>query len=520
MATAIKSAAINPVISMALLLALTACGPAPQDNGEHAQDGKHGDERPTRVFTHFTEQSELFVEFPALAAGQDSRFAAHVTRLADYRPVREGRLSVLLTQGGKSRARFVVEAPARPGIFTPVVRPREPGVYRLSLRVDAPDLQATHELGEVTVYADAHAAKPAPEEAGGAISYLKEQQWQAEFGTEAVTERRLRASVYATAELRPPGDRTARVRAPAEGLFAAYGEQFPVIGAEVDKGQRLGTLRARLAGGVDLSSLRLAVERTRAEYRLARENLERLRGLLDDGAVAAHRVREAENAAAVARAEYNAAKARLDQYQGGDEDTGVPVIAPIAGRIVAVSVAPGAFVSPDQELMQIAGGDKRWLEARIPEADADRLRQPTGAWFKLGGQRRVLRVGENARLITAGGVIDPVSRTVPVIFEFTETDTTPLLNQGLDARVYTGETVEALAVPRSAIIDDSGQPVVYVQTGGETFARRPVQLGLRGADYVAVTSGLQAGDRVVTRGAYQVRLAAAAPAEAGHGHAH
>ncbi|MDT0618377.1 efflux RND transporter periplasmic adaptor subunit [Salinisphaera sp. P385] len=513
MAIAIKSAAI----SLTLLLALTACGPASQDGGEHAD---HGDERPARVFTHYTEQSELFVEFPALVAGRDSRFAAHVTRLADYSPVREGRLGVLLTQDGKIRARFVVEAPARPGIFTPVIRPREPGVYRLSLRVDAPNLQATHELGEVIVYANAQSVEPAPEEAGGEISYLKEQQWQAEFGTEAVTQRRLRASVYATAELRPPGDRSARVRAPAEGLFAAFGEQFPVVGAEVAKGQRLGTLRARLAGGVDLSSLRLAVERTRAEYHLARENLERLRGLLDDGAVAAYRVREAENAAAVARAEHDAARARLHQYQGGAEDAGVPVIAPIAGRIVAVAVAPGEFVSPDQVLMQIASGDQRWLEARIPEADADRLRQPTGAWFELGGQRRVLRVGDNARLITAGGVIDPVSRTVPVIFEFTDADTIPLLNQGLDARVYTGETIEALAVPRSAIIDDGGQPVVYVQTGGETFTRRAVRLGLRGAEYVAVESGLQAGERVVTTGAYDLRLAAASPAEAGHGHAH
>lgn len=75
-------------------------------------------------------------------------------------------------------------------------------------------------------------------------------------------------------------------------------------------------------------------------------------------------------------------------------------------------------------------------------------------------------------------------------------------------------------MPRSAIIDDGGQPVVYVQTGGETFARRPVRLGLRGADYIAVESGLEAGERVVDRGAYQIRLAAAAPAEAGHGHAH
>ena len=75
-------------------------------------------------------------------------------------------------------------------------------------------------------------------------------------------------------------------------------------------------------------------------------------------------------------------------------------------------------------------------------------------------------------------------------------------------------------MPRSAIIDDGGQPVVYVQTGGESFARRPVRLGMRGVDYIAVDAGLKAGERVVHRGAYRLRLAAADPAETGHGHAH
>lgn len=501
------------------LFLLPACDGAAPSQAE--PDGHtHAGERPALVYTEYGEASELFVEFPALVAGQGSRLAAHVTHLADYSPVREGVMNVRLTQDGTTRARFRVDAPARAGIFTPVVTPRDPGTYRMSVSVDAPDLEATFDLGEVRVVAEPGQAEGRTTDAEGQISYLKEQQWQGGFGTHVVRERSLKASVYATAQLRPPGDRTARVRAPAQGLFSAYGERFPVVGTEVEKGERLGTLRARLGSGVDLASLRLAVERARARARLANENLERLRGLLEDGAVAAYRVTEAENNAGVARAELEAARARLDQYQGGAEDAGVPLIAPISGRIVAVAVAPGEFVEPDQVLLQIAGGDKRWLEARIPEADADRLRQPTGAWFERSGERTVLTVGDNARLVTVGGVIDPVSRTVPVIFEFEETDATPLLGLGLDAQVYTGETVEALAVPCSAIIDDSGQPVVYVQTGGETFARRPVQLGLRGADYIAIEHGLEAGERVVDRGAYEVRLAAAAPAEAGHGHAH
>lgn len=508
--------AINRLLILVAVLLIHGVVPTASASGEHAQETG----RPTLVYTQYTDASELFVEFPALVAGEGSQLAAHVTRLAGYRPVREGVMNVRLMQDGDTRARFRVDAPARPGIFSPVVTPRDAGVYRMMVTIDAPDLQASYDLGEVTVFAAAGQARGGTVAAEGAISYLKEQQWQGGFGTHVVDKRRLKATVYATAQLRAPADRTAQLRAPAAGLFMAYGERFPVVGTTVAQGERIGTLRARLGSGVDLASLRLAVERAAADLRLARHNLERLQGLLADGAVAAHRVAEADNDARVARAELQAARARLDQYEGGASEAGVPLITPIGGRIVDVSVAPGEFVSAEQVLLQIVGGDKRWLEARIPEADADRLRQPTGAWFEHAGERKVLTVGDNARLVTAGGVVDPVSRTVPVIFEFEASDATALIGRGLDAQVYTGETVDALAVPRSAIIDDGGQPVVYVQTGGETFARRPVRLGLRGVDYIAVEDGLEAGARVVDRGAYQVRLAAASPAEAGHGHAH
>lgn len=501
--------------------ALSACGIGGDPAVDHADEHAHDAERPTLVYTRFTDASELFVEFPALVAGEGSRLAAHVTRLADYSPLREGVMQVSLRRDGETRARFRVKAPARAGLFTPVVTPREAGTFRMQVSVTAPDLSADFDLGEVTVHAPGDRFEEQPGGAEGAITFLKEQQWEGGFGTEVVEQRRLRASVYATARLRPPGNQTASVRAPSEGVVHPHDDRFPAVGSQVREGERLGTLRARLGQGVDMASLQSEVEQAQARARLARENLKRLRGLFDDGAVAAHRVHEAETESRVANAALKSARARLDAYTGGDQSAGVPLIAPISGRLIAINTSPGEFVTSEQLLLQIAADSgTRWLEARIPEADAHRLRQPSGAWFTEGGERKVLTVGDNARLVTTGGVIDPVSRTVPVIFEFEDAEVTPLLGRGIDAQVYTGETVQAIAVPRSAIIDDGGQPVVYVQTGGESFTRRPVQLGMRGVDYIAVAAGLKAGERVVHHGAYQLHLAAVDPAEAGHGHAH
>jgi multidrug efflux pump subunit AcrA (membrane-fusion protein) len=88
------------------------------------------------------------------------------------------------------------------------------------------------------------------------------------------------------------------------------------------------------------------------------------------------------------------------------------------------------------------------------------------------------------------------------------------------AHVFTSAPEQRLAIPRTAVIDDGGTDVVFVQTGGEAFVRRPVVLGIRDGDSVEVWSGVAAGERVVSEGAYFVKLAAAGGEEIGHGHAH
>jgi cobalt-zinc-cadmium efflux system membrane fusion protein len=61
--------------------------------------------------------------------------------------------------------------------------------------------------------------------------------------------------------------------------------------------------------------------------------------------------------------------------------------------------------------------------------------------------------------------------------------------------------------------------VVYVQTGGESFVRRPVELGARDGAYVAV-QGVEAGEWIATQGAYSVKLASTSTESVGHGHGH
>jgi multidrug efflux pump subunit AcrA (membrane-fusion protein) len=62
-----------------------------------------------------------------------------------------------------------------------------------------------------------------------------------------------------------------------------------------------------------------------------------------------------------------------------------------------------------------------------------------------------------------------------------------------------------LSVPKASVITEQGRTFVFVFRGGETYERRIVVLGSEGQDYYEVRSGVQADERVVTEGIYQLR---------------
>jgi RND family efflux transporter MFP subunit len=194
--------------------------------------------------------------------------------------------------------------------------------------------------------------------------------------------------------------------------------------------------------------------------------------------------------------------------------------------VARVEVAPGGFVEEGERLFHIVDPGLLWLDARVAEADASLIQEPTGAWFRVPGfapdPERVFDVSPRtgARLVAFGAMVDSQSRTVPVIFEFPRPDERLRVGLSVTARVLTGDEQETLAVPAGALVNDAGADIVYVQTGGEHFQRRLVQTGLRDGDYVGIRAGLREGERVVSRGAYLVHLAAGAAADPGHGHAH
>jgi membrane fusion protein, heavy metal efflux system len=474
--------------------------------------------------TRWTDKMELFAEFPPLTAGSTSRFAIHLTRLDTFKPLTEGNVEVRLEGGSDQPEIFGVAAPSRPGIFGVDVKPARAGKRRLVIVVGATGLSDEHRVGEVEVYANADAARMAAQAAGEetpGISFLKEQQWSLDFGTAVVRKEAVRESIRVPAQVaaRPGG--AADIVAPIDGRLARVVDV--ALGASVVRGQELARLLPPPSAPADLPQLQRARAEAQTALGLATRDRERAERLTSAGASPAKRLDEARSAEEQAKARLTAAEASLAQYNaaraGGATDAeGLFVLrAPVSGVISHRDAATGANVTAGSVLFRVVDASQVHIVGQVAEAEATRARLVRAAEIEITGQPDRLPTG---RLVSVGKVLDPQSRTLPITFVFDNRMPGLPVGQAVFLHLLMETTASRPVVPAAAIVDDAGRPIVFVQREGETFERRAVTLGPRSGDLVQVTNGMKPGDRVVTKGAYLVRLASLSTSVPAHGHVH
>jgi len=501
---------------------LSACLALGCGGGAGVIEAVGGEEIPPVVETRWTGRSELFMEYPPLVEGETSRFAIHFTDLADFEPLRAGRAEVRLDGAGGEA--FTVDAPGRPGIFGVDVTPSRAGRYRLSIVLDAPGLADRHDLGEVTVLTPAAAeALHAHEEEDGSIAFLKEQQWTLDFATVPAGERQIAESLVIAAEIEPRTGGRADVTTPVAGRLAG---DLPAhaVGSHVSRGEPLAEIIPHAGHGEDRPSLELAVAEARNVLELERAERARVERLVAAGALPERRRLEARVAEQTAEARLMAAEAHLAQLDAtrtgegeGGRDTRFVLRAPIGGVVAASDATPGASVEEGTRLFRLIALDRVHVVGALPEAALARIDELTGAELDVPGFDAPIALD---RLVAVGRVLEREARTVPIIYELRDPDRRLAVGQAVSLRIFTSAATEAVTVPESAVVDDGGQSVVFVQVGGESFERRPVRLGNREAGHVQIAGDIAAGERVVVRGALLIRLAALSPQGPAHGHTH
>ena len=507
---------LSSVLIVALLV--SACGRSKPPAAE-------ADEPEPLSVTRWTEKTELFAEYPPLAVRETSRFAIHLTRLDLFKPLTQGRVEVHLRGGTGPAEVFRVDAPSQPGIFGVDVKPTQAGKRQLVIVVHAAGVNDQHHVGHVDVHANAEAARAAVPKGGEetpGISFLKEQQWSLDFGTALVREQSVRESVRVPARLEARPGGAADVVAPIDGRLTRVLDV--ALGATVSRGQELARLLPPPAVPGDFPQLQRARAEAQTAFALAMRDRERAERLTSAGAAPTKRLDEARSAEEQAKARLTAAEASLAQYNaaaraGGAADVeGLFVMrAPVTGVIAERNAANGANVTAGMILFRIVDAAQINVVGQIPEAEATRARLVSAAEIEVPGYEDRLPAG---RLASVGKVLDPQSRTLPITFSVDNRTLGLPVGQSVFLHLLMHTTAPRPVVPASAVVDDAGRPIVFVQREGETFERRPVTLGARTGDLVQITQGVKPGERVVTKGAYLVRLASLSTSVPAHGHVH
>ena len=485
------------MMAVAALVSAAACGgDAPAAEGE--------DEIPSVVVTQWNDSTELFLEYPHLLAGrQTGNWAIHLSNMKNFKPITAGTLTVRFLRDGREAKSFTIPAPARNGIYLLDPEIPEAGTYEVRLSLRSPQVSSEHVLPQVRVFASRGQIPAEAEEAGG-ISYLKEQQWVTDFAVQPAAEREVARSISVPGELGARDGAKVQVSAPASGIAAAEANAgAPSVGAFVRAGQVLAVLSPTSEEG--------GYARIREnQERLAREAA-RARRLYEAGSIPRKRLEEAEHELSVARAEARA------MGGGPDADYRYRVRAPISGFVTARSFVPGGRVAAGEPLFTVVDPGTLWLRVQLPAAEASRLAGGARAGFTVEGDPQIRTTGP---LVSVGTTVDPQTRTVAAIFAVPNPDGALRVGQFARVSVPVGGTVRGVAIPTSAIIDDGGTPVAYVQAGGETFERRALRLGENDGTVTEVLEGIKPGEMVVTVGAYQVRLASMSSTPMSGGHAH
>ncbi len=289
--------------------------------------------------------------------------------------------------------------------------------------------------------------------------------------------------------------------------IVALGETRFVDGTAVRKGQAVLSLASRTLSDGDVAT------RAQNAYQTAKKEYERMQQLIGDKIVSQKDYEQA-------RLAYENAKVAYDAIHGKQSAQGVAVTAPLSGYLKNILVKEGDYVTVGQPLATISQNSRLVLRADVSEKNYAYLPFVRSAYFKTPYDDKVYKLDElNGRLLSYGKSSENNSFYIPVLFEF---DNKGAVIAGSFVEVYLlGKPMEqVLSVPTSALVEEQGLYCVYLRLDEDCYKKQYVTLGADNGDAVQILSGLKAGDEVVTRGAYQIKLASASNAIPAHTHHH
>lgn len=276
------------------------------------------------------------------------------------------------------------------------------------------------------------------------------------------------------------------------GHFAALSAPAParVASVFVSLGEKVGAGTALIA--FEQAPFIAAAQSAEAALTGAERSYERARRLADAGIVprkdadqAATELAQARAVAATARRQAQLAVLR----------------APIAGVVTKLSAPIGATVDVGQSLVEVADLNALDILFNVSPSDAARIAPGASVTLSAGESAKGEPLGIG-RISDVGGAVDTATRSVSVRAQAPAGARPLRIGETIFGQITTAVHPRAIVIPVTALVPDGDEFKVFVVVAGNLARERKVTVGRRNETSAEITSGLAAGERVVTEGAY------------------
>ncbi len=495
------------VMLMALLLLVASCGndvheDANDDNHDHAHDAGES----TEQHTVFSGSMELFVEFDRLVINQKSKFLAHITNLSDYKPLETGQLTLKTGLGESVKCDKVSHS----GIFIFDFTPKRSGKVYLKFTLETEQGKQTFNISGIDIFNSAHDAEHAvTDEHHDAVEFTKEQSWKTEFAIEKIEQLPFARVISTSGEIVQSLGSEYAVTANHSGIVSFSTKQI-TEGTKIRKNQTLVTIKSE-----DLIEDNIQTEyiSAKADYEKYKIDFDRAGKLFSEKLIT-------EKEYLDVKLDFDKSKNQYNTFAKNYNAGGNNVIAPVGGFVKQLKVLAGEHVETGQILAIISQNQRLVIKADLSQKYFGSLADIRSALFRTNYNAKVYDTNNlNGKLLSYSKSTNENSFFTSIYFEV---DNRGDLISGsyIEIFLHCKETHLSVSVPVSAILDEQGQKFVFVQVEGELYEKRYVTTGDYDGKRVKILKGLDEGERVVTKGAYQVKLASLGGGLPASGHVH
>jgi len=519
-------------ILTAILVAFALCSCHHHEAEEHHHDGE-----PIAIYT---EHYELFAELSPIIKGQECTILAHITKLEDFKPLESGKVSLSLN--GQT---FEVAKPIQAGMWKFVFTPKNEGCSNLVFGVPMGDTIEYMVQHHVHVYASeeefhkgghsheghnheghnheghnhdaesheghsheghshdhghdhghSHDHAHSHAEASDGITFTKEQSWKVDFATERLEPIQFGQLIKTSAQILPSSGDQRTVTAKASGIVV-FSNPNIVEGASVSAGQKLFSIESH---GMADNNMNVRYQEAMSSYNLAKEEYERKKKLAEDKIVSQSELAQAKAAMESAAAVYNNLKGNFSQ-------NGQSLSSPISGYVTDIAVKNGSYVEAGQTVVTVSQNRDLYIRAEVQPRHYQALSNILGASFRIPNSDKVYSIEEmGGGLVSYGKSASIEDPLVPITFRV-RNSANLLSGSFVTLYIRTATDEKVLTIPNTGIVEEMGTHFVFVQINPEKFEKRLVTLGATDGFRTVITSGVTAGERVVSKGAVMVKLA-------------